>query len=115
MAATLGALNGWILLTARVSLAAADDGLFPKPFARLHGERRTPVFGLVVSSVLVSGLVLYGWNESFANRFTDVVLLATWMTLIAYAYAAAAELVLFFRERELFSWAKLTRDSIVAM
>ena len=55
MAATLGALNGWILLTARVSLAAADDGLFPKPFARVHGKRKTPVFGLIVSSVLVSG------------------------------------------------------------
>ena len=52
MAATLGALNGWIMLTARVSLAAADDGLFPKRFARVHGERRTPVFGLLVSSVL---------------------------------------------------------------
>jgi len=58
--------------------------------------------------------VLYGWNESFANRFTDIVLLATWMTLIAYAYAAAAEVVLFYRERELFSWAKLGRDTVVA-
>jgi len=114
MAATLGALNGWIMLTARVSLAAADDGLFPKRFGRVHGERKTPIFGLVVSSVLVSGLVLYGWNQSFANRFTDVVLLATWMTLIAYAYAAAAEVVLFYRERELFSWAKLTRDTVIA-
>jgi APA family basic amino acid/polyamine antiporter len=114
MAATLGALNGWVMLTARVSLAAADDGLFPKRFARVHGGRQTPVFGLVLSSVLVSGLVLYGWNQSFANRFTDVVLLATWMTLIAYAYAAAAEVVLFFRERELFSWAKLGRDTAVA-
>ena len=36
------------------------------------------------------------------------------MTLIAYAYAAAAELVLFFRERELFTWAKLARDSVIA-
>jgi APA family basic amino acid/polyamine antiporter len=114
IAATLGALNGWVMLTARVSLAAADDGLFPRRFARVHGERRTPVFGLLVSSVLVSGLVLYGWNQSFADRFTDVVLLATWMTLIAYAYAAAAELVLFYRDRELFSWAKLTRDSVIA-
>jgi APA family basic amino acid/polyamine antiporter len=114
IAATLGALNGWIMLTARVSLAAADDGLFPRRFARVHGERRTPVFGLLVSSTLVSALVLYNWNASFADRFTDVVLLATWMTLIAYAYAAAAELVLFFREREVFSWAKLTRDSVIA-
>jgi APA family basic amino acid/polyamine antiporter len=114
MAATLGALNGWIMLTARVSLAAADDGLFPAWFARVHGERRTPVIGLLVSSVLVSALVLYNWNASFGDRFTDVVLLATWMTLIAYAYAAAAEVVLFFRDRELFTWAKLARDTVIA-
>ena len=42
------------------------------------------------------------------------MLLATWMTLIAYAYAAAAEVVLFFRERELFSWVKLGRDTVIA-
>jgi APA family basic amino acid/polyamine antiporter len=114
IAATLGALNGWIMVTARVSLAAAEDGLFPKPFARVSGKRATPVFGLVVSSVLVSALVLWNWNADFGSRFNDVVLLATWMTLIAYAYAAAAELVLFFRERELFSWAKLARDSVIA-
>jgi APA family basic amino acid/polyamine antiporter len=114
MAATLGALNGWILLTARVSLAAADDGLFPKPFAQVHGRRRTPVVGLLVSSALVSGLVLYNWNASFGQRFTDIVLLATWMTLIAYAYAAAAEVVLFFRERACFSQLRLVRDTAIA-
>jgi APA family basic amino acid/polyamine antiporter len=114
MAATLGALNGWIMLTARVSLAAADDGLFPSLFGRVHGTRATPVVGLVVSSVLVSGLVLYNWNVDFGDRFTDIVLLATWMTLIAYAYAAAAEVVLLVREPLLFSWAKLTRDTVVA-
>jgi APA family basic amino acid/polyamine antiporter len=112
--ATLGALNGWIMLTARVSLAAADDGLFPKRFAHVHGKRATPIFGLVLSSVLVSGLVLYNWNVDFGTRFTDIVLLATWMTLIAYAYAAAAEVVLFFRERELFTWVKLARDTAIA-
>jgi APA family basic amino acid/polyamine antiporter len=112
--ATLGALNGWIMLTARVSLAAADDGLFPKRFANVHGKRATPIFGLVVSSVLVSALVLYNWNVDFGTRFTDIVLLATWMTLIAYAYAAAAEVVLFYRERELFTWVKLARDTVIA-
>jgi APA family basic amino acid/polyamine antiporter len=114
IAATLGALNGWIMLTARVSLAAADDGLFPRPFAQVHGERKTPVFGLIVSSVLVSALVLYNWNASFGERFTDIVLLATWMTLIAYAYAAAAEVVLFFRDRHLFSQVRLVRDTAIA-
>jgi APA family basic amino acid/polyamine antiporter len=52
---TFGALNGWILLQGRVPPAAAEDGIFPPQFAKVHGKRRTPVFGLVVSSVLVSG------------------------------------------------------------
>lgn len=114
MAATLGALNGWILLTARVSLAASDDGLFPRALGRVHGRRGTPVVGLVVSSALTSALVLYNWHADFASRFSDVVLLATWMTLVAYAYAAAAEVVLFYRDRRLFSFAKLTRDTVIA-
>ena len=42
MISAFGALNGWTLLTARVSLAAADDGLFPRFFGKLHGERGTP-------------------------------------------------------------------------
>ena len=36
------------------------------------------------------------------------------MTLISYAYAAAAEVVLFYRECELFSWVKLGRDTLIA-
>ena len=43
--------------TISVPMAAAEDGLFPARFARVHGERKTPVFGLVVSSVLVSALI----------------------------------------------------------
>ena len=42
MISTFGALNGWILLEGRVPLAAAGDGMFPAPFARVHGERTTP-------------------------------------------------------------------------
>src|SRR6188768_578912 len=62
MICTLGALNGWILLQGRIPLAAAEDGLFPKQFAKVHGKRRTPVFGLVVSSVLLTGLMFANYN-----------------------------------------------------
>ena len=55
MISTFGALNGWILLQGRVPYAAAKDGLFPKAFGKL-GRNGTPVFGLVVSSVLITGL-----------------------------------------------------------
>ena len=54
MISTFGALNGWILIQGRVPLAAAQDGLFPKQFAQVSGSRKTPVVGLVASSVLLT-------------------------------------------------------------
>ena len=114
MISTFGALNGWILLQGRVPLAAAEDGLFPKSFARVSGKRGTPIFGLVVSSVLVTGLMAMNYNSSVADIFTEVILLATLTTLVPYAFSAAAGLIMFFRDRELFSGRKLVRDSVIA-
>src|ERR671911_2071473 len=85
MVSTFGALNGWIMLQGRVPLAAAEDGLFPAAFAKVHGERKTPVFGLVVSSVLVSGLMLMNYTQGLVEAFTFIILLATLTTLVPYA------------------------------
>jgi APA family basic amino acid/polyamine antiporter len=114
LVATFGALNGWILLQGRVPLAAAEDGLFPKEFAKVHGERRTPVFGLVVSSVLVTGLMLMNYTKGLVDAFTFVILLATLTTLVPYAYAAAAQAYLYFTEPYLFEKRLFVRDTIVA-
>jgi APA family basic amino acid/polyamine antiporter len=91
MVSAFGCLNGWILLQGQVPYAAARDGLFPGAFARLNA-RGAPAYGLVVSSVLVSGLMLTNYNQSLVSRFTDMILLATLATLIPYAYSAAAHL-----------------------
>ena len=114
LAATFGALNGWILLQGRVPLAAAEDGVFPKQFARVHGERRTPVFGLVVSSVLVSGLMLMNYTKGLVDAFTFVILLATLTTLVPYAFAAAAQAYLYVTEPELFERKLFVRDMLIA-
>jgi len=114
MVSTFGALNGWILLQGRVPLAAAEDGLFPAPFARVHGKRRTPVFGLVVSSVLVTGLVFMNYTKGLVDAFTFVILLATLTTLVPYAYSAAAQAYLYFTEPETFSGGHMLRDTAIA-
>lgn len=114
MAATFGALNGWILLQGRVPLAAAEDGLFPKQFAHVHGERRTPVFGLVVSSLLVTALMLMNYTKGLVDAFTFVILLATLTTLVPYAYAAAAQAYLYFTEPEMFEQRLFVRDTAIA-
>ncbi len=115
MISTFGALNGWTLLAGRVPLAAAEDDLFPSRFARVHGRSGTPVFGLVVSSLLVTALLLLYLRSSLVNTFYNVILLATLTTLVPYAYSAAAELYLLFKERELFSGARLARDAVVSV
>jgi len=38
----------------RILLDMARDGLLPRPFARVHGRRRTPVFGTVVTGTFVA-------------------------------------------------------------
>jgi APA family basic amino acid/polyamine antiporter len=114
LASTFGALNGWIMLQGRVPMAAAEDGLFPSQFARVHGERQTPVFGLVVSSILVSGLMLMNYTKGLVDAFTFVILLATLTTLVPYAYSAAAQAYLYVTERELFERKLFARDMVIA-
>jgi APA family basic amino acid/polyamine antiporter len=115
LVSTFGALNGWILLQGRVPLAAAEDGMFPKPFARVHGERRTPVFGLVVSSLLVSALMLMNYTKGLLDAFEFVILLATLTTLVPYAFSAAAQAWLWLVEPESFKATHLIRDTVVAV
>jgi basic amino acid/polyamine antiporter, APA family len=115
MIATFGALNGWTLLTARISLAAGQDGVFPRSFAKVSGIRRTPVFGLIAAAVLVSCVTLMNYNESLVDQFGFVILLATLTTVVPYAFAAAAELVLFIKEPQRFTRTKFARDSVIAL
>jgi APA family basic amino acid/polyamine antiporter len=112
--ATGGALNGWIMLQGRVPMAAAEDGLFPRQFARVHGERQTPVFGLIVSSLLVSGVMLMNYTKGLVDAFTFVILLATLTTLVPYAYSAAAQAYLYVTERNLFDRKLFARDMVIA-
>ncbi len=114
LVSTFGALNGWILLQGRVPMAAAEDGMFPAPFARVHGKRRTPVFGLVVSSVLVTVLMLMNYTKGLVGAFEFVILLATLTTLVPYSFSAAAQAWLWLVERETFQPLHLVRDVVVA-
>jgi basic amino acid/polyamine antiporter, APA family len=114
IAATFGALNGWTLLQARVPLAAAEDGLFPAFFAKVHGKNRTPVIGLVVSSVLVTGLMFMNYTKGLVSAFTFVILLATLTTLVPYAFSAAAQAHLYLTEPELFERRLFLRDTLIA-
>ncbi|MGO4701481.1 amino acid permease [Dyella sp. 2RAB6] len=85
----LGALNGWVLLQGQTPYAAAQDGLFPAPFARTDA-RGTPWFGLLLSSVLASVLIAANGSKSLVALFTLSILLSTAATLLPYVLSVLA-------------------------
>jgi len=109
-----GALNGWVLLQGQMPLAAARDGLFPPVFGKMS-RRGTPVAGIVISSLLVTGLMALNFKASLVEQFTFIILLATLSTLIPYLFSAVAELVIFVREREKFRGERLAGASVIAV
>ena len=86
---TFGAINGWAMVGAQVSLAAANDGLFPARFAR-RDARGVPVFGVATGAVLASALVLCNYNRALVDLFTFILLLSTAGLLLPYAACSAA-------------------------
>lgn len=110
---TFGALNGWILLQGQIPMAAARDRLFPEQFGRTN-RAGVPVFGLVVSSVLVTALMFANYTRGLVELFTYTLLLATLTTLIPYAYSAAAQMMLLVKDRERFSGGRLVKDVTIA-
>ena len=86
-----GALNGWILLTAKVPMAAARDNLFPAVFGRAS-DSGMPVAGLIISGVLATILVATNYTRGLVGLFTFAILLSTLTVLVPYAFSAAAEL-----------------------
>ena len=87
--ACLGALNGWVLLSAQVPMAAAQDGFLPAAFARLDANG-TPRFGLVASGLLATLLIAANYTRSLVQLFTFSILLSTAATLLPYLAGAGA-------------------------
>jgi APA family basic amino acid/polyamine antiporter len=108
-----GCLNGWILLQGQVPLAAARDGLFPKVFVKTT-RNGAPIVGLVVSSVLITGLTLMNYNASLVDQFTFVILLATLTMLIPYVFSAAAQLMLLITDRTRTTGKQLAAPATIA-
>jgi APA family basic amino acid/polyamine antiporter len=115
-----GAINGFILLQGQVPFAAASDDLFPKRFAVLS-KAGVPAFGCVVSSALVTALLLINYagqatgSSSLTEIYNSILLLATFVTLVPYAFCTMAELMVFILRRDQFKGERLRRASVIAV
>jgi len=94
MAAGIGTLNGWILMSGRIPYTAAHDGIFFRGLGRVHPRFRTPHVGLVAGTAVASAMLLLYFSRPLLGVFNFIVLLAVLTTLVPHLYAAAAEMML---------------------
>ena len=111
----LGALNGWTMVTAEMPFAAAKDGLFPKQFA-LVNRRQAPWFGIVVSTIVASLLMVYSYAGGTLGLkvFTYLVSLSVVTVAIPYFFSAAAQLSYLVSRRRTVNGIRLVRDLAIA-
>lgn len=81
--ATVGCLNGWVLLQGEVPLGMARAGLLPRWFGRTD-RRAVPVGVLLLASILASVLVLSNASRSGAGLLEFMLRLTTAATLWLY-------------------------------
>jgi len=88
-----GALNGWILLQSEMPRVLANEGVFPRLFAR-ESRHGTPGVALVISSLLLTGVVLMNYSRSMVQVFTSIILISTSAYLMMYLTCAVGALKL---------------------
>jgi arginine:agmatine antiporter len=86
---SVGSLGGWMLLVGQSSKAAADDGMFPKIFARVN-RNGVPGHGLVIVAVLMSVVLFATMSPTLAEQFNHIVDLAVILIIVPYIYSAVA-------------------------
>jgi APA family basic amino acid/polyamine antiporter len=112
--AGLGTLNGWMLVSGRAPVSAAQDGLFFTQMATLHPRFRTPVVALVSGAAVASAMLFLMFSNTLLETFNFIVLLAVWATLVPHLITAAAELALVRRDPERYTAAERRRSHIIA-
>jgi arginine:agmatine antiporter len=89
LAKTMGALGGWVLVTAETSESAADQGMLPRIFGRDGGPspaRRS----LVINLILMVVLALVTISPSAAKQYGFVVGISVVWNLAIYILACVA-------------------------
>jgi amino acid transporter len=92
--AGLGTLNGWILMSGRIPVSAARDGIFFPALARLHPRFGTPYVSLIVATIIGSLTLGLYFTDTTLGVFDTIVQLSVLTTLLAHLYTAAAEWML---------------------
>jgi APA family basic amino acid/polyamine antiporter len=85
----IGCLNGWILMSAHLPMAAAKDNMFPR-FFKKENKNGAPIFGVLIGSVLTSIILLLNVSDGLVDQFTFIVNLTVLACLVPYLFVSAS-------------------------
>ncbi|HHW7578962.1 TPA: putrescine-ornithine antiporter [Mannheimia haemolytica] len=88
-----GSLLGWQFTIAQVFKSSAEEGYFPSVFKKVT-TKEAPVIGMVIITVIQSGLTLMTISPSLNKQFNILVDLAVVTNVIPYLLSMAALMVL---------------------
>jgi APA family basic amino acid/polyamine antiporter len=101
--ATVGAINGSILIQVKDSYGAAKDKIMPKFFG-ITNKYDAPVYGLILTGIIISVILVLNMHKTFVDAFNFVVLLSTIAFVIPYFLSAVSDIVLTQRRKERGKW-----------
>jgi arginine:agmatine antiporter len=110
---SVGSLGGWMLLVGQSAQAAADDGMFPRIFARLNSNG-VPGIGLAIVGVLMTIVLFATVSPTVADQFSRIVDLAVILIIVPYVYSAVAVVKVIYDKQlprktfQLYKWIALT-------
>jgi APA family basic amino acid/polyamine antiporter len=88
----MGAMNGLLLLSGQIPMAAEFDGLAPRLFGKLN-VNHAPGTGLVIGGTLAAGILTLSFNGgTLGEAVAQLVLVSAVATMVSYAFSAAAEI-----------------------
>ncbi|MBT8273213.1 MAG: amino acid permease [Bacteroidia bacterium] len=96
--AAIGCLNGWLLFTGQIPMAASQDELFPKIFKKKN-KKGAPAMGLIIGSVLTSIVMLMNFSEGLVKQFEFVAEIVVFTNLIPYLFVAASYIIVLINRR----------------
>ncbi len=94
----IGCLNGWTLLQIEIPKNLAKKRLLGRIFSDTNSNG-VPYKGLIISTIIVSGLIGINYTKDLSNIFTFLILTSTFCTLILYFFISLSEILIAFKNK----------------
>lgn len=94
----VGSLNAWVLASGQVALGLAENKLMPQFFTKKN-RYDSPFWGIVISSLGTSILLIFTSSDNFAKQITSIIDFSVISFLFVYLACILAFLKFFIQEK----------------